>query len=176
MQNFVNYVPGEIIAIGYNNGQEVVRTGYQTAGNPVKINLEVVNLREYVADGEDNVFVKVDLLDENGIHCPNADNLISFEVSGDGEFLGCGNGDPMDLAHEMNPSRKLFNGLALVILKTKRQTGKMKLVAKSFGLESDEIEINVTLEATDMLVEEPRIKGIAPKVAEPEKDAADNAL
>ncbi|OON92948.1 MAG: hypothetical protein ATN31_07525 [Candidatus Epulonipiscioides saccharophilum] len=176
VQNFVKYEPGEIIAVGYNNGQEVVRTSYKTAGKPVKINLEVINLREYTADGEDNVFVKVDLLDENGIHCPNADNLISFDVSGEGEFLGCGNGDPMDLDHEMNPNRKLFNGLALVILKTKRQTGKIKLVAKSFGLEPAELEVNVTLKATDILVEESRMKGVAPKVAEPEKDAADNAL
>ncbi|WP_305768674.1 glycoside hydrolase family 2 TIM barrel-domain containing protein [Candidatus Epulonipiscium viviparus] len=175
VKNFVKYEKGEITAIGYNNGVEVIRTGYKTAGKPAKINLEIVQPRDYVADGEDNVFVKVDVLDENGIHCPNADTLISFEVTGDGEFLGCGNGDPLDLAHEMNPSRNLFNGLALVIMKTKRHTGKMKLVAKSFGLESAEIEVDVTIPATDVLVESARSK-TKPKAAEPEKDAADNAF
>ncbi|OON92947.1 MAG: hypothetical protein ATN31_07520 [Candidatus Epulonipiscioides saccharophilum] len=178
VKNFVQYEPGRIIAIGYNGGEEVTRVEHTTVTKPSKINLEVVEKREFIADGEDNIFIKVEILDENGVHCPNEQRLISFEVSGEGEFLGCGNGDPLDLAHEMNPYRNLFNGLALLIVRTKRNVGNIKVVAKSFGVESGELEINVTIPTEDKLVEKCRSKAMLQKVAtpEPEKDAADNAL
>ena len=44
------------------------------------------------ADGEDLSFVTVNLLDENGIFCPTADNLITFDIEGEGEILAVGNG------------------------------------------------------------------------------------
>ncbi len=131
VQNFVQYEPGEIIAIGYNNGVEVIRTSHRTAGEPVAVKAEVVQDREYVANGEDNIFVHICVVDANDTPCPNADNLIEYEVSGAGEFLGCGNGNPFDHNNEMLPHRKLFNGLGLCILKTAREVGTITLTVRS---------------------------------------------
>ena len=170
---FVPYEKGEIIAVAYNNGKEVTRIAYKTASKPEKINLEIVQDRDYIANGEDNIFVKVDVLDKDGNHCPNADNLIKFSVSGAGEFKGAGNGDPLSHENDMHPQRKLFNGLALAILQTARETGKIKLVAEGEGLESASIEIDVKIKSNEQLVPAPKALEYSKQA---EKDAADNAF
>ncbi|MFI3205949.1 MAG: glycoside hydrolase family 2 TIM barrel-domain containing protein [Clostridia bacterium] len=140
---YVEYKAGETVAVAYNDGKEVARVSHKTAGEPCKINLEIVRDRAYEASGEDNVFVKVDVLDKDGIHCPNANNKIDFDVDGVGTFVGCGNGDPLSMEDDLVPSRKLFNGLALAILKTTEEMGTIKFTASSKGLESASIEVKV---------------------------------
>lgn len=150
--NFVDYMPGEITAIGYNNSKKVIDMTRQTTYEPVEVNLEILQDRDYIANGEDNIFVKVELLDKNKNHCPTADNLVKFEVSGAGEFLGCGNGDPLSHDDDKLPKRNLFNGLALAILRTKRESGKITLTARCNGLKSKTIEIDVNVKASDVLL------------------------
>ncbi|MFI3326683.1 MAG: glycoside hydrolase family 2 TIM barrel-domain containing protein [Clostridia bacterium] len=170
----VPYVAGEITAVAYNDGKEVARMTNKTASKPVKVNLEIVQDRPYTANGEDNIFVKVDLLDENGVHCPTADNQIHFDVTGAGAFLGGGNGDPLSMEDDKLPQRKLFGGLALAILRTKRgDCGNITLTATSEGLESATLTIAVEKELTDVLVSAPIS---AEAVAEREKDDADGAF
>ncbi len=149
---YVPYEKGEIVAVAYNNGEEVTRMSHKTAGAPASVKLEVVQDREYVASGEDCIFVKVEVIDKDGTHCPNADNLIEFAVEGAGEYLGGGNGDPMSHENDMEPQRKLFNGLALAILRTGRETGKIKFTATSKGLAPATMEFDINTPATDVLV------------------------
>lgn len=142
-----------IEAVGYNNGEKVVSMSYQTAGDPYEINLEIVQDRDYIANGEDNVFVKVEVLDKDKNPCPQAANLITFEVTGEGSFLGAGNGDPICHDDDKVPQRTLFNGLALAILRTTRNTGTMKLIARSEGLQEKVLEIQVNEKAKDVLIQ-----------------------
>ncbi len=167
---FVPYEKGEIVAVAYNNNTEVARMAHKTAGEPKSINLEIVQDREYTANGEDNIFIKVDVLDENGIHCPTANNVIKFAVEGAGEFLGCGNGDPMSMDDDKVPSRPLFNGLALAILQTARENGRIKFTANSDGLQPAILEIDVNAIATDVLIAAP---DMSMEEVEREKDASD---
>jgi len=150
----VAFEPGEIIAIGYNEGREVIRESHITAGQPSKVALEVTTKAEPVANGEDIVFVKVCVTDHAGNVNLNTSNHIVFELEGHGTIAGTGNGDPLCHDHDANAERDLFNGLALVGVKTTRDTGMIKLTAKSEGLESCTIEIPVTIAATDELVAE----------------------
>ncbi len=173
VKHFVKYEKGEIIAIGYNGGKEVTRMSHKTAEEPASVNIEIIQDREYVADGEDNIFIKVEVLDKNGTHCPNASNLINFRVEGEGAFLGCGNGDPLSHENDREPMRKLYCGLALAILKTSRNTGKLKFIAESDGLKSAELEVNVTIPCSDVLVEGSRNLEEAKKA---EKDDSDGAF
>lgn len=169
--HFVKYEPGEITAIGYNDGKKVIEMTRVTTFEPAEIKLEVLQDRKYIANGEDNVFVKIEVLDKNKNHCPNASNLLKFEVTGAGEYLGAGNGDPLSLADDKLPERELFNGLALAILRTKRETGKMKLTVSSEGLSSQTIEFDVSESATDILIPASNkdIETVARKVDDSEK-------
>ncbi|MFI3238309.1 MAG: glycoside hydrolase family 2 TIM barrel-domain containing protein [Lachnospiraceae bacterium] len=148
----VEYVAGEIIAVGYNKGEEVVSMSRKTALEPAKIKLEVLDDRKYIANGEDNLFIKVEVVDSEGNPCPTASNFIHFDVLGAGEFLGAGNGDPLSHADDKVPERYLFNGLALAILRTKREPGEIIFTATSEGLESASVVFEVTEVAKDKLV------------------------
>ena len=75
------------------------------------------------------------VLDNKGIIVPEAANKITFEVSGPGEIVATDNGDPADLVSFSSKERNAFNGLALVIIRSKaKQPGLIKVTAKSDGL------------------------------------------
>jgi beta-galactosidase len=66
---------------------------------------------------------------------PRSKNMIRFEISGPGEIVATDNGDPTDFTVFASKERKAFNGLALVIVKAKRnQTGTIVVTARSEGL------------------------------------------
>lgn len=141
-----------IRAVGYNQGKPVVEMCHNTTGKPEKIHLEVLQDRDYIANGEDNIFVKVELLDAQGQHCPTADHLMEFSVTGEGTFLGCGNGDPLSHDDDKVPQRPLFHGLALVILRSSRQLGEISLTVRSQGFPEESLVIPVTKPSTDQLI------------------------
>lgn len=170
---FVTYEPGEVVAIGYNGGEEVIRESHKSAGVPTRVALEVMTKGEATANGEDHIYVKVSVLDATGTTHMASNRHINFDLVGEGEIVGSGNGDPLCHDHDFNHERDLFNGLAVVVLKTTRKTGKMTLTAASDGLEAAVLEIDVLIPAEDML---------APEVEDAEvitydvKDAADGGV
>jgi beta-galactosidase len=139
--NDIKYSPGSIKAIGYDkNGNNVAEKEYITALNPVKVEL-MADRKDILANGEDLSFVTVKVVDENGIACPMADNLISFDIKGEGEIIAVGNGNPISHESYQAQGRKLFNGLCLVIVRSTNKTGSILLSAKSEGIEGNEIKL-----------------------------------
>src|SRR5690606_8951703 len=87
----VNYEPGMLKAISRKDGKEVLQKEIQTAGAPAKIRL-TADRQNIKADGYDLSFITVDIVDEKGNLAPNANNLVTFEVSGPGFIAGTDNG------------------------------------------------------------------------------------
>jgi beta-galactosidase len=112
----------------------------KTAGEPAKIVLEA-DRSEIFADGKELAFVTVSVVDENGIVCPRADNLINFKVEGEGKVRAVGNGDPTSLESFVKPFRKAFNGKCMVLIQSSTHPGSIKLIAKSDGLQPQEMAI-----------------------------------
>ena len=79
--------------------------------------------------------VNISVLDEKGREVPDAANLITFELKGEGKIIGVGNGDPS--SHEAdqcapgNWQRKLFSGKCQVIVQAGRGQGTLSLSASS---------------------------------------------
>jgi beta-galactosidase len=69
------------------------------------------------------------VLDEQGRSVPTANNLILFNVTGEGSLIGVGNGDPNCQESDKEPKRSLFNGLAQVILQSTKTPGAITLEA-----------------------------------------------
>ena len=111
----VEYQPGELKAIGYNGGAAVAVQGRKTFGEAAEVRLEPV------FRGECLVLVKAAAYDAAGNFCETADTELAFEVRG-GDFIGCGNGNPASHEDDAMPRRKMFNGLAIVIVKVKDQS------------------------------------------------------
>ena len=142
----VVFEPGEIkvVALDKENnplGEAVIRT----AGDPAGIDLKA-DRTTILADGKELAFVTVSILDQEGILCPRADNLVSFHVEGNGTLRAVGNGDPTSLESFVEPYRKAFNGKCMAIVQSTGSAGEITLTAESEGLESQQIIIETRTE------------------------------
>ncbi|MGN6424346.1 MAG: beta-galactosidase GalA [Asticcacaulis sp.] len=127
------YQPGEIVAYGYRGDKVVQKARRQTAGAAARLSLSCDHdvLR---ADGQDVALIRVEALDGKDIPAPTASDLIRFAVNGPGDIVGVGNGDPTSLEADKASERRLFNGLAQVIIRTRKdQAGELRLAASMKG-------------------------------------------
>jgi beta-galactosidase len=65
---------------------------------------------------------------------PDADQEVQFAISGPGVIAAVGNGDGKDTAAYQGDRRKLFQGRALVVVRTSKQGGPIHLTATAPGL------------------------------------------
>jgi beta-galactosidase len=142
----VSYAPGRLEAVAKNNGREVAHYTAQTTGEPVALRL-TPDRKTLAGDGNDAVPVTVQALDKDGRPVPTANLPVEFEISGPGAIIGLGNGDPTCHEPEKGNKRSLFNGLAQVIVQSRRDgSGNLVLRAKAEGLEP--AETTISLKAT----------------------------
>jgi beta-galactosidase len=136
----VPYVPGTLKAVGLNEGKEVLTVLDKTAGPPAEISLQP-DRDTILADGRDLSFVTVKILDKDGTMVPYADNLVNFEVSGEGKIVGVDNGS--ETSHEPFKAnyRKAFNGMCLVVVQSNNKKGKIIINAVSKDLKSNSVVI-----------------------------------
>jgi beta-galactosidase len=93
------------------------------------------------ADGKDLSFVTVKIVDSHGTPVPRADNLIHFNIEGEGKIIGVDNGSQTsDESFKVN-FRKAFNGLCLAVIQSTEKAGKITLKAVSDDLGEETIVI-----------------------------------
>lgn len=134
------YEPGTLKAISRKAGKELLVREIKTAGPPLSLRL-TADRTVITADGTDLSFITVEVLDAGGTSVPVADNRIDFTVEGCGFIAGTDNGDPTDHESLKKPSRKLFNGKALVVIQSDGQAGNIRLTATSPGLTPDTLQL-----------------------------------
>ena len=139
----VEYAPGRISAKAYRNGKCVAKDEQRTAGKPYAIRL-MPESTSIMNDGADTAIVNVAVVDKKGIIVPYADNLIHFDIEGDGYVRGVGNGDPN--SHELDnvPYRQAFCGLCQALITSKLGAKALKLRAWSEGIEAAEIIFDIS--------------------------------
>ncbi|MGE5393874.1 MAG: glycoside hydrolase family 2 TIM barrel-domain containing protein, partial [Candidatus Saccharibacteria bacterium] len=89
----VKYTPGTLVAKGYRNGKEIIKTQVETTGSPSAIQL-IADRPVIKADGEDVSVITVKINDAKGLNVPTANDEVTFSVEGPGKIIGVGNGDP----------------------------------------------------------------------------------
>ncbi len=129
----VPYTPGKLRAVGIRNNRPVAESVLTTAGRPTKLRL-TPDRTVIHADGEDLSFVTVEAVDAEGRLEPQADQEVQFAIAGPGVIAAVGNGDGQDPASYQGDRRKLFQGRALVVVRTSKQSGPITLTAKTSGL------------------------------------------
>jgi beta-galactosidase len=129
----VAYAPGVIEARGRRNGQTVLTERRETTGPARKIRL-TADRAEIAADRQDVVIITVEALDERGRLVPTANNKLAFHISGAGQLIGVGNGDPNCQESDKEPKRSLFNGLAQIIVQSTDEAGRILIEATEDGL------------------------------------------
>ncbi len=140
----VPYAPGKLEAIAYSKGKEVARTTVETTGPAVTLEL-VPDRAALKGDGRDAMPITVRALDAQGRAVPIANNEVSFEITGAGHSIGHGNGDPTSHEDEKGKTRKLFNGLAQLIVQSHYDSqGSIKIQATAAGLKAASLSIPIS--------------------------------
>jgi len=138
----VIFEPGSLKAIGYKEGQGVVTSELKNAGKPVRIKL-TADRTEIRAGGQDLSYITVEIIDDAGVRDTNADNLIKFKIEGPGEILSVGSSNPVSRESYKRPLRKAYQGRCLVIVKSGKKPGSIRLKAEADGLEGADIKVYV---------------------------------
>ena len=136
----VKFEPGSVKVVARKGGEVVGEQEIRTAGEPAQIRL-TPDRAQLDADGEDLSFVTVEIVDKDGTLCPNADNLVNFQVEGNAFIAGVDNGSPISMERFKDNKRKAFYGKCLVVLQNTGKPGEAKLTATSEGLSQAEISV-----------------------------------
>lgn len=138
----LTYKPGTLKAVSSFKGKTVKISEIKTAGEPYQL-LAEVDRSKIKSGGEDLSFIKISVLDKNGILVPKANNKLEFNISGKGEIAALDNGLQTDLEPYSNKKwRNAFNGLALAIVKGTKEKGEITLEISSPGLKSTTIKLS----------------------------------
>ena len=138
----VVYQPGELKVMAYKKGVKWAMDVMKTAGPAAKLMLQA-DRNTIEADGRDLSFVTVTIADQNGLLVPRSKNRVHFDIDGPGEIVATDNGDATDLESFPSRERNAFNGLCLVIVRSKAgEAGRISLRATSEGLAGAEIPVN----------------------------------
>ncbi len=137
----VPYASGTLLAVAYDeDGNEVAREEKHSFGDAAKLVLTADKL-SMKADGQDLIFIVVTAVDADGHEVENANNRVTFDVSGAGRLLGLDNGDSTDYDQYKGLSRRLFSGKLLAIIGAGTEGGEVVVSATSPGLEGAEIKL-----------------------------------
>jgi beta-galactosidase len=129
------YTAGVLKAVGVMESKEVETTVLQTSGNAAAIRLKP-DRKILSANGQDLSFVVVEVTDAHGNLQTNADNRLQFNMDGPGVIVGVDNANMSDLDSYVGSSRKAWHGRALVVIRSTKRAGKIKLTVSSNGLTS----------------------------------------
>ena len=136
----VTFEPGSVKVVARKDGKTVGEKEIRTAGEPAQIRL-TPDRSQLTADGKDLSFITVEILDKDGNLCPNADNLVNFNVRGDAFIAGVDNGSPISMERFKDNKRHAFYGKCLVVVQNKGKQGAVSVEAVSEGLQSGKVDI-----------------------------------
>jgi beta-galactosidase len=137
----VKYEPGELKAVAYQNGEKIGETFVKTAGEAFQLKL-TPDRSLLQSNGTDLCFILVEAFDKDGNLCPLSESLIHFKVEGGAVIEAVGNGNPQSSEPFIADYRKLFNGKAMLIVRTmENQQGNIKVTATSEGLKPGEVSL-----------------------------------
>jgi beta-galactosidase len=137
----VPFEAGTVTAISKKAAKTILSKKVTTAGTPAKIVLSA-DKSTIKGNGNDLSFVKVTIVDKNGVTVPTADNLVNFAVNGKGFLAGVDNGDPTSHTSFKSASIKALNALCLAVLQSNGGKGNIVLTVSSQGLQPATILIN----------------------------------
>lgn len=138
----VPYASGAVKAVARIAGDEVAEYKLVTAGKPDRIVLEP-DRTTITADGLDLSYITVKVVDKEGNLVPNADHMVTFEVDGAGVNAGVGNADVISHEPFQSDQRSVFQGKALLVVRSGREPGSIKVKANAGGLKSGKAQIQV---------------------------------
>ena len=142
MKWLTDYQEGDLEIVGYNKGQEADRYKLKSQ-KPLDSILIHSNRKSLTANKYDVVIVDLSLLDKSGTLLTDQDQKVSFEYEGEATILGVDNGWEMNVQDHKSNEIVTHNGRALIVFQAKDKTSKLKIIARSGELKSNELTIDI---------------------------------
>lgn len=136
----VPYEHGELKATAYSGNKEIGNKILKSAGEPFAVRL-TPDRNRISLNRNDLSFVKIELIDKNGIIVPSDNIQVTISVDGDGELAASGNANPMDMESVNNQTVKFWKGKAQAIIRPKGKMGIATLKVSSVGLQEGKVQI-----------------------------------
>ncbi|KXU08366.1 LPXTG-anchored adhesin/beta-galactosidase BgaA [Streptococcus oralis] len=142
----VAYQPGTLEAVARDEaGNEIARDKNTTAGQPAGVRL-IKEEHAIAADGKDLTYIYYEIVDSQGNVVPTANNLVRFQLHGQGQLVGVDNGEQASRERYKAQAdgswiRRAFNGKGVAIVKSTEQAGKFTLTAHSDLLKSGQVTV-----------------------------------
>jgi beta-galactosidase len=112
----IPFAPGTLQAVARNGGQVAASDELRTAGQPARVQLETQTVK-LKTGWNDVAIIRAAIVDANGIVVPQADDLISFSVSGPGVIAAVDNGDNDSHEPFQAAGRHAYHGTCTVFIK-----------------------------------------------------------
>lgn len=127
----VPYEEGTLLAVAYQDGQEVKRTSFETASQPSGLNNTVQRLA--AEDGFETCFIlSTEGVDDDGNMYPYAENKVFYSLRGDLELISLESGNPVDATSRANANyRAMFMGKTRAFITTKEEANTGSVVVGS---------------------------------------------
>ena len=143
----ISFEPGTLEAVASDGSKYQIKT----AGEPYQLKLTAIENPEGTkADGADMVLFEVEVVDKNGVRCPLANNLVSFNYWGEGQWIG-GIVGAMDLPVECGVNR--------VLMRSTTNAGEINLSAFAQGLKPAYISVKTSPVDTENYLPQLSLKG-----------------
>lgn len=141
----VPFAAGTIRVVGYDAaGKVVAQDELKTAGPAASVRL--IAEQKALTPGFDHVgYIRAEVVDAKGVRVSNAAQALTVSVEGAGTLAAFDNGSPTDSTVFSSPTRKAWNGRALVMVRATQTKGKIKVTVTGEGLKP----ATVTLDAKE---------------------------
>ena len=136
--NDVIWSAGKLEAIGRNGGKEVCRHEISTSGTPSKLQCTPDNIH-WKADGMDLQHIRIHAVDNKNRRVYGCNSKLTFAVEGDARIVAVSNGDIYSDELNVTNERHLFDGSALVIIRSGKHPGNVKLRIQSEDFKQTEL-------------------------------------
>jgi beta-galactosidase len=124
------------------SGKAVAEETVHTAGKPDHLVLEADRM-QLRADGKDLSYITAKIVDKDGNLCPDAENELTFNVSGAGSYKVVANGDATSLEMFHLKHMKAFHGMLVVTVQSSAQPGDLMLSVTGKHLKKNSLTIKI---------------------------------
>ena len=152
--NDIEYQPGYIEAVAYNDGKRVASHRIETTGKATRLKL-TADTTTWKADGQDLMHVRINAVDSKGRRTWSAQQKLNFTVEGDASIVAVDNGNLNSDESFTGTARSLYNGSALVILRADQKPSNITLTVSGEGFKTQKIKLK-------SLTPSPREKSLTP--------------
>ena len=138
--NDIEYQPGYIEAVAYNDGKRVASHRIETTGKATSLKL-TADTTTWKAHGQDLMHVRINAVDSKGRRTWSAQQKLNFTVEGDASIVAVDNGNLNSDESFTGTARSLYNGSALVILRAGQKPSNITLTVSGEGVKTQKIKL-----------------------------------